>query len=136
MGYVPGKIAVYLWRRCIGWGRILKGQHQAHGEYLAICKEIVACGYDAITTWVAARKRYRRRTRNGGIVPRTRNVLNDIYNYHEEQIFEKRISNIYSDGYSDYGNLADSFYSEGPHFPESHEEEQNTRRDFLDSLKV
>jgi hypothetical protein len=65
--------------------------------------------------------------------------LKDLgYNYHEEQIFEKRISNIFSDsddGY-DYGDLAYSFHSEGPHLPESYEEDQNTRRDFLDSLKV
>jgi hypothetical protein len=120
------------------WGRILKGQHQVHGEYLAVCKEINIRRHDATITWQAAKKKYGKRTRNGGIVPRTRNVLRDIYNYHEEQVFEKRISNIFSDsddGY-DYGNLAYSFYSEGPHLPESHEEDQNTRRDFLNSLKV
>jgi hypothetical protein len=123
------------------WGRILKGQHQPHGEYLAICKEINLRRYDATTTWEAAKKKYGKRTRNGGIVPRTRNVLNDVWQYYEQQMFEDRQRGVYfdpdtGDPANDYYNAMDDFYNEGPHFPEEYKEVQNARRDFLSSLKV
>jgi hypothetical protein len=98
------------------WGRILKGRHQARGEYLAVLKEINTYGYKAVVTWAAAKKKgYGKRTRKGGIVPRTRSVISDIQAFYEEQIFERQlvIDEVYYDDPGDVYDRFVDFYSEG-----------------------
>jgi hypothetical protein len=119
------------------WGRILKGQHQPHGVYLAICKEINTFGYKAVFTMQAARKRYAKKTRHGGIVPRTRNVLYDFDQFVRGKIIEKRMMSISFedayDGYIYYQNEMRYLEQYEINF-ESYEEENSAEGDFLDSL--
>ncbi|MDR1618461.1 MAG: hypothetical protein LBS06_05360 [Treponema sp.] len=124
------------------WGRILKGQHQAHGEYLAICKEINTHGYDAITTWAASKKKYGKRTRNGGIVPRTKHVFDDLYAFNVNRIIMNRIEKHvtgFEDQYDEYIFYCEQgmdIYAHGEQYPRTYFEEQTIRKNFLDSLKV
>jgi hypothetical protein len=121
------------------WGRILKGQHQPHGVYLAICKDINIFGYKAIFTMQAARKKYARKTRHGGIVPRTRNVLYDFDQFVREKIILKRMMSIrFADLYDGYIYYQDEMQclAQCEIDFESREEENSVERNFLDSLDV
>jgi hypothetical protein len=121
------------------WGRILKGQHSPHGEHLSICKEINNHGYDASYTLQVARKGYGKKTRKDKIVPHSKAVFNALENFRMNQIIKSRLRNCYfGDDFESYEKeeyrIYEEVYSEGPHYYESHEDEENTRRDFLISL--
>jgi hypothetical protein len=120
------------------WGRILKGQHEAHGEYLAICREINTRGYKATITWPAAKMKYGKRTRKGTIVPRTRNVLNDFDWFLLERAIDTKIKNMnFEDSYDAYLYYENADLNLGDLSPfESYEEEKSVERDFLESLNA
>jgi hypothetical protein len=88
----------------------------------------------------AARKKYGKKTRNGGIVPHTRNVLNDFNYFLLERTVNNKMQNMYfEDSYDDYMHyqnaMADACEEEPPAF-ESYEEEKVAEREYLDSLEV
>ncbi|MDR0684479.1 MAG: hypothetical protein LBF83_05070 [Spirochaetaceae bacterium] len=119
------------------WGRILKGQHQPHGEYLTILREIAKQGSNAFFTW-AANKKLGKKTRKGGVVPRTKKVFGLYEEFQREKIVEKRMRGIYfDDSYSYYDEcrtaMIEISYEELLYFGLT-EEEQGTREDFLDFL--
>jgi hypothetical protein len=117
------------------WGRILKEQHQPHGVYLAICKEIAVQGDDAFFTW-QANKRLGNKTRKGGVVPRTKDVFELYDNFRIEKIVATKMRGCSEDFYDYYMDaMVEMSYEELPRF-ESPEERHNTERAFLDSLNA
>jgi hypothetical protein len=119
------------------WGRIIIGQHSPHGEHLAICKEINKHGYDASFTLAGARKGVGKKTRKGTVRPCGEDVFNALEDFRAEKFAEEKCQNFYSEDGSDflddyYAILAD--WSEEPHYYESHEDEENTKEEFLNSL--
>jgi hypothetical protein len=121
------------------WGRILQGKGIPCGEYLAKIKFIKDYGIEAGEHWAFAEKspRYGQVTRKGKTAPHIRNLFSDIENFREQQIFEKMVNvkcTSSEDYYDYYIRAMEDFYREGPHYPESYEEERIARKEYFDSL--
>jgi len=120
------------------WGRILKGAAVAKGPYLAGLEILKEHGIHANYILACAEKtnRYGHKNRNGNLVVHSANIFNDQQNFYENKVLERRLENVPfddMDGFIYYREL-DSFYSEGPHRPESFEEFLEMQMDFLESL--
>jgi hypothetical protein len=138
-GWAPVQLQYLFGGDASEWGRLLIGQHQPHGEYLGFCKEINNHGSDVLfALQVAARKGYNKKTRKGKIVPRTKDVFGDLEYFRIDQIVEKESRNVFFEDYYDaqeyYYRETEYIFQNGPMAPQSYEDEQNTRKEFLNSL--
>jgi nuclear transport factor 2 (NTF2) superfamily protein len=122
------------------WGRILKGQHQAHGEYLAVCKEINTHWRHRYNHLEGRQKEIWEKNTKGGIVPRTKHVFNDLYAFNANRIIMDRIKKYafaFADEYDEYifyCEQGELIYAYGEQYPRTYFDDQTIRRDFLASL--
>ena len=137
----PGEMNRYLGGDKSHWGRILKGQQKIAGEYharLKLLKEGIDNAQFVLRVAETSTK-YGERTRKGRLVPHTKNIYNDINNFHVEQLFNNETRDVnFDDSYDEYMAYRDfqfDLYQEG-HFslPRTYFEEQAIRKDFLNSL--
>jgi hypothetical protein len=123
------------------WGRILKGQQKISGEYHARL-ELLKGGVDGAQFELRAAeasKKYGERTRKGRIVPHTKNIYNDVNNFHVEQLFNNEMSDVdFEDSYDKYMAYREftyDLYQSGDLLQKTFFEEQTIRRDFLKKKK-
>jgi len=124
------------------WGRIFKGQQKISGEYHARLK-LLKNGIDTAQFELQAAeksKKYGERTRKGRIVPHTKHIFNDMYNYNLEKMTLEQIKGRnFIDEYHQYecymetGQYIDAY---GEQYPRTYFEEQTIRRDFLNDLEL
>jgi hypothetical protein len=124
------------------WGRILKGQHEARGEYLAVCSDINTMGYKSIAMWKFVKKKYGKLARKGKLVPRTKQAVYAFDSFRRAEIIHKILNMHFydiDDEYKYYCDYCDReremIEMEMPLF-ESYEEEKNAEQEFLDSLTI
>ena len=123
------------------WGRIFKGQQNLSGEYHARLELLKKDGIDtAQFEFQAAEKskKYGGRTRKGRIVPHTRHIFDDLYEFNINRILDNRMSartfeDTY-DGYIFYSQEEMDIYAHGEQYPRTYFEEQTLRRDFINDL--
>jgi hypothetical protein len=144
-GYLPSPMELNL---VIGgdpadWGRILRGQQKIAGEYYARLKRIKDAGLENASLELSAavkHKQYGERTRKGRIVPHSKNVVKDMYNYNLEKMTQKAMEKMcrgFEDEYDQYiwymeeGQKIEAY---GLHYPRDDFEEQTLRREFINSL--
>jgi hypothetical protein len=125
------------------WGRILRGHQEIKGEYFARLRQVKNSGLENASLELSAAvrdKKYGERTRKGRIVPHTKFVREDMYNYNLEkmtqEIMEKRSRGFEDeyDQYSCYLEIGQELEMYGRQYPKDSFEEQTLRREFINSL--
>jgi hypothetical protein len=127
----------------VDWGRILRGQQKIAGEYHARLKRIKDAGLENASLELSAavkNKQYGERTRKGRIVPHSKNVFKDMYNYNLEKMTQeamKKMCGGFEDEYDQYIRYIEKgqeIEMYGFHYPRDYFEEQTLRREFINSL--
>jgi hypothetical protein len=143
LGYMPSAkdLSDILGGDPSGWGRILKRQCRPSGEYHAKLKRVRDVGLENTgfeLNVAEISKKYRWKTRNGGLVPHTKFLVADMEIFYIDQKVREKINNMHFENdkarLDFHRNELRAMYEKGFQWPKDSSGEHTLRRDFIKSL--